>query len=356
MQQYYLGYQLRGYAWSMKQQNITQHPKYHIICERMKIITFFDRWGPEATHEAHSVCKQTVYNWKKALKKGGGRLSALAPGDQSPKTVRSHNDYSVYEPEIISIRGDHPRLGKDKLKPLLDDYCIEQRLKTVSASTIGRILINLKQQGRLSKEVKLSLSAKTGRLLERTNKPKLKKQRRGSYMPKAPGDLIQIDTVVKFILGIKRYCLTAIDVKGRFTFAFAYKSPSSANATDFLLKLKRVAPFEVKRVQTDNGSEFYKFFHEACVNADIKHFWNYPRSPKMNAYIERFNRTIQEEFMDGYLDVMADNIDEFNSLLMDWLVWYNTKRPHYSLGQISPMKYLINNFGLSNMLWTHTKS
>jgi transposase InsO family protein len=198
------------------------------------------------------------------------------------------------------------------------------------------------------------MSAATGRLLTRTHGHKLKKRRRAKYRPREPGDLVQIDTVVKFILGIKRYCVTAVDVKGRFAFAYIYKSPSSANAADFLAKLQTVAPFEVKRVQTDNGSEFHKQFHQACVNRQLVHFWNYPRSPKMNAYVERFNRTIQEEFIDTDLQLMADDNDQCNRSLMDWLIWYNTERPHYSLGQISPMRYLISNFGLSNMLWTHT--
>jgi hypothetical protein len=30
---------------------------------------------------------------------------------------------------------------------------------------------------------------------------------------------------------------------------------------------------------------------------NLTHFWNYPRSPKSNAYIERFNRTIKEQFV-----------------------------------------------------------
>ncbi len=58
--------------------------------------------------------------------------------------------------------------------------------------------------------------------------------------------------------------------------------------------------------------------------------------------------------MDSVLDTMAEDLEQFNHLLMDWLIWYNTERPHFALGQISPMKYLMSNFGMSNMLWTHT--
>lgn len=51
-------------------------------------------------------------------------------------------------------------------------------------------------------------------------------------------------------------------------------------------------------VQTDNGSEFLGVFDQYCQTHDIPHFFTYPRSPRINGGIERFNRTIQEEFID----------------------------------------------------------
>jgi transposase InsO family protein len=78
----------------------------------------------------------------------------------------------------------------------------------------------------------------------------------------------------------------------------------------------------------------------------------------MNAKIERFNRTVQEEFVDWHLDDMALDLDGFNLKLMDYLIWYNTERPHHTLKQKSPMQYLLDYLQLprreSNMLWTDT--
>ena len=79
----------------------------------------------------------------------------------------------------------------------------------------------------------------------------------------------------------------------------------------------------------------------------------------MNACVERFNRTIQEEFIDWHKETLAYDIDEFNRKLIDWLLWYNTEKPHYFLRMIPPMRYIINNLfstpQKSNMLWTHTR-
>jgi transposase InsO family protein len=115
----------------------------------------------------------------------------------------------------------------------------------------------------------------------------------------------------------KRYILTAIDVERKFAFAGAYTNHSSLSAKDFLLKLKTVCPFEIKEIQTDNGSEFANHFHSACDDLGITHYHTYPRSPKMNAHIERFNRTISEGFIMRNRMLLAMDIDSFNEKLID---------------------------------------
>jgi hypothetical protein len=60
----------------------------------------------------------------------------------------------------------------------------------------------------------------------------------------------------------------------------------------------------------------------------------------MNAHDERFNRTIQEEFVD-YHEPELLNPDLFNQKLIEYLLWYNGERPHWSLGLKSPIQFLI---------------
>jgi len=50
-------------------------------------------------------------------------------------------------------------------------------------------------------------------------------------------------------------------------------------------------------ILSDNGSEFMKEFESLLQEKGLTHYWTYPRSPKMNAHNERFNRTIQEQFV-----------------------------------------------------------
>ena len=83
-------------------------------------------------------------------------------------------------------------------------------------------------------------------------------------------------------------------------------------------------------------------FDTYLTEHNVIHYWSYPRTPKSNAYIERFNRTIQEEFLYSNLEYIY-NINELNSKLIEYLIFYNTIRPHYSLQNTTPMSYIISN-------------
>jgi len=76
-------------------------------------------------------------------------------------------------------------------------------------------------------------------------------------------------------------------------------------------------------ILSDNGSEFKKEFDSLLKEKGLTHYWTYPRSPKMNAHNERFNRTIQEQFVDYYEDLLFTDIDLFNEKMADWLIDYN---------------------------------
>ncbi len=326
---------------------------------KVRILVFWEKHGLEATLDAFPHKRSTLFSWKKTLKENNGRLESLNEKSTCPKNKRKPDWNPVIIQFIEELRNKYPRLGKDKIKSLLNKYCKEQGIKTASISTIGRIIDYLKEKRRIPTGKKLSLSARTGKLIEHKY-IKRKKIRRKDYQPEQPGDLLQIDTIVKFINGIKRYIITAIDLKSEFGFAYGYRNHSSKNTADFFAKLQSVAPFQIKRIQTDNGSEFDHLFRDYAEKQGIIHFHNYPRCPRMNAYVERFNRTLQEEFIDYHKETLAYDLDGFNRELIQWLLWYNTERPHWTLGQTPPMQYVVNNLILnsqkSRMMWTHTRA
>ena len=53
----------------------------------------------------------------------------------------------------------------------------------------------------------------------------------------------------------------------------------------------------------------------------------YPKSPKINGVVERFNRTLQEEFINRNDEIYVD-LDAFAEKLTGYLRWVNGTRPH----------------------------
>lgn len=337
--------------------NILDHPKRESIERRLEIIKFFDDYGKEATRRAFGKSRSTIYLWKQKLKKAGGKLSALATGDRTPKNKRHRVVHPFIERFIVEYRSAHPGVDKTTITPALRNASIGQGVKPVSESTVGRIIHDLKEKGKLPRTNMATINGRTGALVVREPKSRKKKLRRKGFVPCLPGDLAQMDTVSILTAGLKRYIFTAIDVRTRFAFAYAYKTVSSANGDDFLRKFLKVAPFAIKRVQTDNGSEFAKHFDDRCSRNGLTHFFNYPKHPQSNACLERFNRTIQEQCINLYIDYL-DEPDDFNTKLMDYLIWYNTEKPHRGIGNLPPLRYYLSHFlptlEKSNMLWTLT--
>lgn len=315
--------------------------------KRTRILAFWEKYGDIATKEAFGVSRPTLFRWQKKLDESGGKLDSLNKGSTAPKAKRKRVVPEEVENFIINERKFDPHLSKDKLAILMK----EDGIANFSGSTVGRMLLDLKKKGKLPSHIKLSYYAKSDSFREKTAIKRTKLRSKGHT-----GGLVKADTVIRFTNGIKRYIVTALDKEGKFGFAYAYKNHSSSATTDFMQKFKQVAPLELVAVQTDNGSEFEKHFHLYLEKNDIIHFNTYPRSPKMNSEIERFNRTLSDAFIKQNKMLLAYDIDKFNEKLMDWLLWYNTRRPHWSLGLISPLRYICNQLSeeKSQMLWTST--
>ena len=311
---------------------------------RAKILDFRKEHGEQATKDAFSISRRTLFRWKAALEREQGKLNSLDPKSTAPKGRRKRLIHPLVQAFIVREREAHPRLGKKKLAVLL-----REEGHVLSESYVGRVIGDLTVRGLLSSHKKLSFSARTGAHHE---KPVFKRKKLRRVHKRG----MELDSIVRFIDGTKRYVLTAIDVEKKFAFAGAYTNHSSTSAADFLKKLMVVAPFPIEELQTDNGSEFAKHFENACTTLGLVHFHTYPRSPKMNPFIERFNRTISEDCMETNRALLRDDVPAFNEALVDWLLWYNLKRPHESLGQVSPMRYIVSGLTAQECQrwWTRT--
>lgn len=314
--------------------------------ERCRILAFWEKYGDEATQEAFGTSRRSLYRWQRALTEAGGKLDGLNACSTAPKRRRKREVLPDIEGRIVELRTAHPRLGKEKIHAMLvrEGYA-------GSVSTVGRIIADLKRSGRIADPVPLSLEARTGRL---TDKRKTAKRKKKLRRPKGYR-VLEVDTVVRYIDGIKRYVVTGVDTETRTAFAAAYTNHGSASAADFLRHTIRAIPDCPTAIQTDNGSEFALHFARAVTEIGL-HFHTHPYSPKENAHIERFNRSINEEFLTANRALLRDDVALFNEKLMDWLLWYNAERPHHALGLRSPFQAILERLPEEEcqMWWTNT--
>lgn len=92
-----------------------------------------------------------------------------------------------------------------------------------------------------------------------------------------------------------------------------------------------------KSVRTDNGPEFTsKEFELWCAEKQITVHYIQPGKPTQNGYIERFNRIYRETILDAYLFF---DLDQVRKLTEEWIEEYNYRRPHESLGNLTPEEW-----------------
>jgi len=96
-------------------------------------------------------------------------------------------------------------------------------------------------------------------------------------------------------------------------------------------------------IRSDNGSEFTaKKLKEWLSDVGVITTYIEPGSPWENGYCESFNARMRDEFLNGEL---FGNLYEAEVLTKRWVNYYNTIRPHGSLGgkPPAPQSVVLNN-------------
>jgi putative transposase len=90
-------------------------------------------------------------------------------------------------------------------------------------------------------------------------------------------------------------------------------------------------------IRTDNGPEFTSKDLELWArDHEIQIQFIQPGRPMQNGYIERFNRIYRESILDAYLFF---ELDQVITLTEEWMDEYNLRRPHESLGNLTPNEW-----------------
>jgi putative transposase len=92
-----------------------------------------------------------------------------------------------------------------------------------------------------------------------------------------------------------------------------------------------------KTITTDNGSEFAsKLLDQWAYVHGVELDFIEPGKPVQNAIIESFNGRLRAECLNAS---WFETIDQAQRTVEAWRLHYNSRRPHGSLGQLSPREY-----------------
>ena len=221
--------------------------------KRAKILAFWEKYGIKTAIEAFGVPRSTLFFWKQKFNLGGKIPESLNERKRIPKTKRKRLWSPLIVEEIKHLRALHPNLGKDKLRILIRPLCEKNRLPVPSVSTIGRLIKDCGGLRMFPQKVRHN-----GKVVPLKRKKVIRKPK--DFKTEYAGHLVALDTVERFVHGLRRYIITFEDIHTRFAFAWSTTSHASLAAKEFFEYCRMVFPHSFINVLTDNGSEFMKHF------------------------------------------------------------------------------------------------
>lgn len=299
------------------------------------------------------VSRQHYYNVKKRYEQYG--LDGLEDKERRNPDMPNKTP-SDKENLIISYSLEHPTYGKARISNDLKMQGIMISEGGVASIWRRNDMSNSKKRLRALEEkmVKEGIELndeQLNALIQGQNELKSK-----HVFSPYPGYLLCQDTFeVGYIKGVgKIYMQTVIDSHSSFGFAKLYTSKTQFEATDILID--RVLPYymslniPVRNILTDNGSEYCgkKDEHDYEIlleSLNIKHRRTKVRTPWTNGFVERFNRTVLEEFLAvEFRRKWYYSVEQLQADLDKWLKHYNFNRSHqgYRLNGKTPASVLLN--------------
>lgn len=260
-----------------------------------------DGWSIEATVAHYHFHRATIYRWlEKWFQKG---YQGLDDYSRRPKHLFQPTPWEL-QLRIRSLRKKHGWCHQTIT------YVLAEEGIKISPVTVYRIL----------KRVDLI-------------KPRKKQPRRPQQLPRPypiiPGILVQVDT--KWLTGTYQYSF--VDAASRFAYGFLDRALNMQSSSKALRKFQ--LPVPIGTIQTDNGLEFQELFQDTAKKLGYQTRFTRYSSPEENGRVERFHRTVDDEFYRR-----TSSKAKLQQQLEDWLHYYNYERPHLALNGLSPYQYI----------------
>ncbi len=296
----------------------------------------------EALGNASEACRRRgmtrtqFYEYKRRFQTHG-----LAGLKDLPPVHKTHPQTTARQTveRILALSLEHPAWGCCRLSAML-----KLEGTSVSSPTIQNILAKhgmatkydrlLKLEERAAQEP-IELSAEQVALIERANPAYAERHVESAK----PGELLCQDLFyVGHLKGVGKVYLDAVvDTHGSYAFGFLHagKLPEAAVAVlhNDVLPFYQDRGLAVEAILTDNGKEYcgtdahpYELY--LGLN-DVAHRRTRVKHPWTNGFVERFHRTVLDEFFrTAFRTTFYESVEALQADLDAWLVHYNTERPH----------------------------
>src|SRR5699024_10195599 len=144
------------------------------------------------------------------------------------------------------------------------------------------------------------------------------------------------------------YLHHAVDDHSRLAYSEILADERQETATGFWQRAHAFfaqAGITVTAVMTDNGACYRSRLLNNTLGETIKHRYTRPYHPQTNGKVERFNRTLAQEW--AYAETYLSDEDRA-ATYADWIHQYNYHRTHTGIGGLTPSQRVHNLTGNYN--------
>ena len=226
---------------------------------------------------------------------------------------------------------EHP---ETKIKGALKIFIHEQKLRINYGPRKMKLLVKRKFNIDVSTTAIYKFYKKKNLIRRPQKKLAWYKPIKEPVIPKAPGEVVQVDTKYVWINNRRQYQRTFIDIFTGLQHAEIVENLEAQNTVVAFQEAEKMFPFNITGIRSDNGSENRGLFHQYLGQKGIAHYFIPKSSPTWDGAVERAHGVIDQEF---YL-----NPTKPWKTLKEYLHWYNYERIHlgkYLNGMIPIEKY-----------------
>jgi len=280
------------------------------VRERLVILEYATAWGIKPAAARFGLNCKTVRRWRDRWKAAG-------------------------------VEGLIPRYPKRRARPVSGGLCElirHARQELHYGCTRTQLWLWRRHQVRVAQSTILHVVRELGLPpLQRVRKRRPRQLK--LFERERPGECVQVD--VKFVRVGRRHVFqyTALDDGTRYRVLRLYPRLNHWNSLDFFQEVRRVLPFPIERLQTDNGPEFPLAFRLSVEETGIEYRYIRPRRPQQNGKVERSHRIDAEEF---WSHNTFSNLTAASLALRTWEEHYNYDRFSIALKGRTPTERLAD--------------